>query len=274
VHPILIDLGTHDLPLFGPRHLFLPTYGVVFAIAVLVAWMWFMRRAAALGLDRDRAFNLTFYTLLAGLLGAKLTLVIVDWRYYVEDPAQLLGTLRSAGVLMGGVLAGALTFALHASRHGMPVLALGDAAAAPLALAQAVGRLGCFAAGCCYGVESHGPFAVTFTDPAANAQTGVELNVARVPTQIIQMTGDLILAAVLTWLWRRRAGRPDGDVFWIYVGLYSVSRGIIEFWRGDVQRGLYLGEHVSTSQIFAVAGLVLAVTMLAVARLRRREARA
>lgn len=274
MHPILIDFGSHDLPLLGHRHLFLPTYGVVYAAAVLVAWIWFMRRAATLDVDRERAFNLTFYTILAGLIGAKLTLVIVDWRYYLDDPAQLLGTLRSAGVLMGGVLAGSLTCALYASRHGMPVMALGDAAAAPLALAQSVGRLGCFAAGCCYGVESHGPFAVTFTDPAAQAQTGVELGVPRVPTQLVQMTSDLILAVVLTWLWRRRAGRPDGQVFWIYVGLYSVSRGIIELWRGDVQRGLYLGGHVSTSQLFAVAGLVLAVTMLAVGRLKRREARA
>jgi phosphatidylglycerol:prolipoprotein diacylglycerol transferase len=273
LHPILVDLGTFDLPMLGETHLFLPTYGLLFAGGVLVAWMWFMRRAARSDLDPDRVFNLTFYTLLAGLLGAKLSLVIVDWDYYVSNPANLLGIVRAAGVLMGGVLAGALTFALYAWRTGLPMRELGDAIAAPLALAQAIGRLGCFAAGCCYGVETGGWCAVTFTDPAAAAQTGVKLNVPLVPTQLIQMCNDLALAVLLTWLWRKRP-RPPGTVFWIYVLLYSVSRGIIEIWRGDAQRGLYFGDRVSTSQLLAIVGVVLAVTMLVVGWKRWRGVRA
>lgn len=279
--PVLIDLGTFDLPLLGETHLFLPSYGLLFALGVLAAWMWFMRRAVSIGLDRDRVFNLTFYALLAGLLGAKLTLILVDWRYYISDPVNMLGTIRSAGVLMGGVLAGSLTFGLYAARHRLPVRTLGDAAAAPLALAQGIGRLGCFAAGCCYGVRGQGWWTITFTDPAANAQTGVPLNVALVPTQVIQMLNDLTLAVLLTWLWRRRTHPADpkgfeGSVFWIYVVLYSASRGLIEFWRGDAQRGVYLDGQISTSQLFALAGIVLGTIMLFVGRMqmRRREARA
>jgi phosphatidylglycerol:prolipoprotein diacylglycerol transferase len=273
VHPILIDLGTFDLPLLGETHLFLPTYGLLFAGSVLVAWVWFMRRASGMEIDPDRVFNLTFYALLAGLIGAKLSLVVVDWRYYVSDPANLVGIIRAAGVLMGGVLAASLTFTIYALRTGLPLYDLGDAIAAPLALAQAIGRLGCLAAGCCYGVATDGWCAVTFTDPAAATQTGVPLNVALVPTQAIQMLHDLALAVLLAWLWRRRI-RPAGTVFWIYVLLYSIGRGVIETWRGDAQRGLYFSDAVSTSQILSAFGVALAVTMLILGWLRAREARA
>jgi phosphatidylglycerol:prolipoprotein diacylglycerol transferase len=273
VHPILIDLGTFDLPLLGETHLFLPTYGLLFACGVLIAWVWFMRRAVGMKVDPDQVFNLTFYSLLAGLIGAKVSLVVVDWEYYLSDLSNLLGIIRAAGVLMGGVLAASLVFALYAWRTGLPMRRLGDAIAAPLALAQAIGRLGCFAAGCCYGVATEGWCAITFTDPAAATQTGVPLNVALIPTQLIQMLNDLALAVLLTWLWRRRI-RPAGTVFWIYVLLYSVTRGVIEIWRGDAQRGLYFGGTVSTSQLLAILGVVLAVTMMVVGWMREREARA
>ena len=104
-------------------------------------------------------------------------------------------------------------------------------------------------------------FTVTFTDPVAAAQTGVPLNVPVVPTQLIQMASDLGLALVLTWLWRRRP-EPPGTVFWWYVLLYGITRGIIEHWRGDTVRGLYFDGIASTSQILAAAGVVLAVVML------------
>ena len=152
MYPILIDFGTYRLPFLGETHLFVPSYGLLFAVGTLLAWVWFMRRGRALGVPEEPLFNLTFYTLLGGILGAKLTLVLVDLRSYLEHPADLWGTLRSAGVLIGGVIAGAAVFVLYARRQGLPLFRLGDAIAAPLAMAQGVGRLGCFAAGCCWGV--------------------------------------------------------------------------------------------------------------------------
>ena len=139
-----------------------------------------------------------------------------------------------------------------------------------MALAQGIGRLGCHAAGCCWGVPARpgSSFAVTFTDPQSALQTGVPLNVALVPTQLMQMTNDILLALVLTWLWRRRP-EPPGTVFWIYVLLYSLGRGVIEFWRGDIQRGLYFEGMLSTSQIISIVGIVVSGAIL-LRRLRRR----
>jgi len=260
MHPILVDFGWFDLPLLGRTHLFLPTYGVLFAAGALTAWWWFLRRARTLPVHEEKVFNLGFYALLAGIVGAKATLIAVEWRYYLDHPREILDSIRSAGVLMGGVLAGSLAFALYARRNRLPLYPLADAVAAPLALAQAVGRLGCFAAGCCYGVP--GRFcAVTFTDPVAAAQTGVPLNIPLVPTQLIQMGSDLVLAAILSVLWRRKL-EPAGAVFWWYVLLYSLTRGVIEFWRGDSVRGVFFHGHASTSQLIAAAAGILAAAML------------
>jgi phosphatidylglycerol:prolipoprotein diacylglycerol transferase len=269
MHPILVDFGTHDLPLLGPRHLFLPTYGALFALGAVVALFWFVRRARSLGYPHDRVFNAAFYALVGGLVGAKLTLIVVDWRYYLDNPADLLWTFRSAGVLMGGVLAGAAAFVLYARAQGLPVLALGDAVVAPLALAQALGRLGCFAAGCCYGVPSDSGFcAVTFTSPEAMVPPTL-LGVPLVATQLLQMANDLLLTVLLTWLWRRRT-KPEGTVLALYVLLYSLTRGILEFWRGDAERGVWLGGRVSTSQIFCILGIAVGSFLLV--RLRTQAA--
>jgi len=267
MHPILIDFGTHDLPGLGMTHLFLPTYGVLFAAGALVAWWWFVRRARSLGLPPEPVFNLAFYGLLGGLLGAKLTLIVVDLPYYMDNPWQILGTIRSAGVLMGGVAVGALAFVVYAARAKLPILTLGDAIAAPLALAQGVGRLGCFAAGCCWGVESDAWCAVRFTSAVAHEQTGVPRGVPLLPVQLIEFGFDAALAVLLTWLWRRRL-QPAGSVFWIYLVLYGAGRAVLEHFRGDAVRGLWLGGAVSTSQLFSLAAVLIGAGLLVRGRLR------
>ena len=265
--PRLIDFDVE----FRGVELFLPSYGILFAGGALIAWWWFVRRGRSLDVPEEQLFNLSFYTLLAGIVGAKLTLVIVDWEDYLHHPELLLGTIRSAGVVIGGIVAGSLAFTFYALRNKMPLHRLGDAIAAPLVLAQALGRLGCFCAGCCWGKEATlgSRLAVVFTDPKAAAQTGVPLGVPLVPTQLLHLVSNLFLALLLTWLWRRRI-KPAGTVFWIYVVLYSVSRGIIEFWRGDAQRGLYFDGAISTSQILSLAGVLFGTAMLLLGR-RREE---
>ena len=274
MHPILKDFGFVDLPFWGPTHLFVPTYGVLFAGAVVLAWAWFLRRARRLGIAEERLFNLTFFSLLTGIFGAKLLLIAVDWEQYLAHPAEILGTIRSAGVLLGGVAAGALTFAIYARRHGLPLWPLADAIAAPLALAQAVGRFGCFSGGCCWGipVDPGHWLAVVFESEEARELTGVPLHDPRLAIQLVEAGFDLALAAALTLLGRRRV-QPAGTVFWIYALVYGIGRAFLEQGRGDPQRGLYFGGAVSTSQLLSLVVAILAVAMLVRGLVLRRNAR-
>lgn len=96
---------------------------------------------------------------------------------------------------------------------------------------------------------------------AAHDQTGVDLHVPLIPVQLYQMTADLLLAGLLTWLWRRKL-LPDGTVAWLFMLLYSVSRGLIEFWRGDSQRGMWFQDRISTSQMIAIFTGLFAIAML------------
>lgn len=271
MHPILIDFGFHKLPLLGLTHLFLPTYGVLFASGALAAWWWFVKRAAALSLPAEPVFNLAFYSLLGGLVGAKLTLILIDLPYYLAHPVEILETIRSAGVLMGGVLLGAAVFIAYARHAKLPLLALGDALVAPLLLAQAIGRLGCFSAGCCWGVRSNAWWAVTFTSPAATEQTGVPLNLPLVPVQLIESSLDLVLVVVLSWAWRKRLD-PPGTVIALYLILYGIVRGLLEFWRGDAVRGLWFHGAISTSQIFSIVAIAVGLAFLLRSRRRRHGA--
>lgn len=274
--PDLIDLGVRDLPWLGETHVVLPTYGVVFAAAVVAAWLWFTRRARAVGVPEQTVFDLMFFTLLAGILGAKLLLVLVELPLYLREPGQLVGVLRSGGVLLGGVVAGALTFVAVCRRRKLPTLRLLDAMAAPLVLAQGIGRLACFGAGCCWGAAAPAdhPLAVEYTSAVATSRTGVPLHTPVWPVQLFELTIDLGLAAFLTWLWRRRP-EPGGQVWWTYLLAYGVARFGLEALRGDVHRGVWLGGALSTSQALSLAAVALAAAMLVRgARARRRAAAA
>lgn len=271
MHPILIDLGTRSFPFLGETRLFLPTYGLLLAAAVGLAWLWFHARAVSLGVHREDAFNLAFYSLIGGLVGAKAALVVVDWRWYLEEPVRIFSTIRSAGVLMGGIAVGIVAFLAYARRKDLPILRLGDAIAAPLALGQAVGRLGCFSAGCCYGVPAPGAWwGVTFRSAEAAARTGVPLGIPLAPTQLFQAGADLAVAAILTWLWRRSI-RP-GLVFAWYLVLYGAARFTIEFWRGDEARGLWFDGTLSTSQVLSLASIACGVVWVVVVGRRRTGA--
>jgi phosphatidylglycerol:prolipoprotein diacylglycerol transferase len=133
-----------------------------------------------------------------------------------------------------------------------------------IALGHVIGRLGCLMAGCCYGLPTNVPWAVTFTDPFAAANVGTPLNQPLHPTQLYEAGAELLILVFL--LATERKGRTfPGRTFWSYMFLYAVSRFIIEFYRGD-ERGLVMG--LSTSQFISLILAPLSLVMLAVLRKR------
>jgi phosphatidylglycerol:prolipoprotein diacylglycerol transferase len=252
-----------ELPIFG-MHFALPTYGLTLAVAFLLALWFAQRQSRREGLPPDPVLDLWIAALVSGIVGAKVLLYALDFRYYVENPRAILSGLQSAGVFYGGFIAAVLTCLYMIRRRGLPGWKIADIAAPAVALGQAIGRIGCFAAGCCYGRETSLPWAVTFTDEEAHRLTGVPLGVPLHPSQLYESGLDFILFLTLLALSRRK--RPDGQLFLWYLLLYALLRGAVEFTRGD-PRGQILG--ASTSQVIA---LVVATAAALGLWMRRRPA--
>jgi phosphatidylglycerol:prolipoprotein diacylglycerol transferase len=255
VHPVLFDLDLGRLGTFT-----IGTYGLFYALGFLLALRLGVTYARREGIETTRIVDLGIVALLAGFVGAKATLYLIDARYYLAHPMEMVRSLRSAGVFYGGFILAAVAAILYIRRHRLPLGRVADLSAAPLALGQAIGRLGCFFAGCCYGRACDRPWAVTFGDPRAYELTGVPLGVALHPTQIYHAVADLAVLGICVLAMRRR--RFSGQVFWIYVLAYAVLRFVVEMFRGDTARGLFLDGRLSTSQIIAIPAALAAAAML------------
>src|SRR5436190_1521559 len=143
-----------------------PSYGFLVAIAFLAALWLASKYAKERGLNSEKIVNLGVYCALTGMLGAKVLMIAMDPEFR-NHPSEIftLATLQSAGIFFGGFI-GALIFAYFYMRaQGLPVLATCDIFAPGLALGHGIGRLGCLAAGCCWGKPTNLPWAITFTDP-------------------------------------------------------------------------------------------------------------
>jgi phosphatidylglycerol:prolipoprotein diacylglycerol transferase len=217
--------------LFSLDGFFLPTYGLLMAVAFLVGLWMASRLARQAGISSERTTNLGVYVALAGLLGAKLLMLVVHSGYYLRQPGEIfsLATLQAGGVYYGGLAAALLIGYLYMRARGLAVRETLDAFAPAIALGYVFGRLGCFAAGCCWGLECHRPWAVTFTDPEANRLVGVPLNVPLHPTQLYLAAASLVIFAILY----RQFQRPHraGAVMGLYLVLYAIARFLIDFFR-------------------------------------------
>jgi len=247
--------------LFTIGDFFLPTYGVLVALGFVAGLAVSVRHARRAGLNPETIGNLAVYCALAGLLGAKLFMFALDWEYYSRNPGRLLSveTLLSAGVYYGGFLAALLFAWFFVRRHRMPWLKVADVLSPGVALGHAIGRLGCFAAGCCWGQECHLPWAVRFMNPDAHAITGVPLGVWLHPAQLYESA----LTFLVFWAVQRRALKPhaDGAVLGLYLTLYSIARFGVEFVRAHDQ-AFPFGGPFSTTQWVALGLLAAGLWMV------------
>lgn len=252
MHPVLVEWNG----------LTIHTYGVLVALGVLLGLWLARRRAEVAGLDPDRVWNLGIYLVLAALVGAKLWLLATAWDDYRANPRAIfsLQTLQAAGVFYGGFLAALAVGILYSRRYRLGFFALADVYAAPLALGHAIGRLGCFAAGCCWGRETDAAWAVTFTDPQALRLVGTPLGIPLHPTQLYEAAANFLIFGILLWL--GRTPRPAGYVFGAWALLYGAARGVIEFFRGDPDRTMLFGSDVSLMQVVSIGLLALGVWLL------------
>ncbi|MBV8731313.1 MAG: prolipoprotein diacylglyceryl transferase [Acidobacteriia bacterium] len=246
---------------------FLHTYGVLVALAFLAGLWVATRLARQANLPAETIFNLGFYSALSAMLGAKVMMILVDLPYYTQHPGEIfsLSTLQAGGVFYGGLIAALLVAAWYLHKTKLPGLLTADIFAPGIALGHAIGRLGCFSAGCCWGLPTHLPWAVRFTDP--NSQVPPELlNVPLHPTQLYESFSEFVIFGILYW--RIRKPHPAGAIISLYLMLYSTARFIVEFFRYHEQGNLW-GGPLDTSQWLSILLFVIGASYFVVAARRR-----
>jgi len=241
------------------------TYGVLLSLAFLTALLVAARLAGRDGLPRERIYDLGLWMLLAALVGSKLLLLWAEPEYRA-NPWHLLSLdfLRSGGVFYGGFIGAVVTGFFLVRRYGLPWWKTADAFAPGIALGQAIGRQGCFAAGCCWGKPTNLPWGVRFTE-LGHEITGVPIDARLHPTQLYESAAAFIIFLFLLWLHRRKIF--NGQVILFYAVLYAVTRFTIEFVRDDPRgdiAGLTTLTGLSTSQLISLIVGVGALILLVV----------
>jgi len=234
---------------------------LVFSLAGLAVVFGSCRRELS-GNPHRRRYLLVFLAgLPLGLAGARSIPILQD---AVLAGRLTFGIIASGGlVFYGGALAGLLAMGLGCRVLGLSPWPLLDAVCRVAPLGHAFGRLGCFFGGCCFGAPTDTPLGVRFPagSPAFLQQRAHGLlppeAVASLPvhpSQLYEAVGNVALFAVLAAVSRRRGGLPPGRLTTLYLLGYAILRFSLEFWRGDLIRGVYFGLSASQYVALAVAG--------------------
>jgi phosphatidylglycerol:prolipoprotein diacylglycerol transferase len=222
-----------------------------------------LKEARRVGEDPNKVLDLAFYMLIASILGSRILYVLVNWSMFRDNLLDIFRIWHGGLIFYGGFIGAVVTALWYVRRKELHPWKTADILAPSIAFGQFVGRIGCFFAGCCYGKVCDLPWALTFTHPDSLAPKGVPLH----PTQIYSALNALLIFFVLVAF--KRIKRFEGELFWIYVLLYGVARFIIEHFRGD-ERGMFIEDLLSTSQLIGLIMAAIAVVMLLI--LRRRHA--
>nr|HID58257.1 prolipoprotein diacylglyceryl transferase [Desulfobacterales bacterium] len=249
MYPILFQIGPFVIH----------TYGVFVAAGFLLGIDLAIRRARPAGMDTNRILDLSFYLLISTIAGARLLYILINPEIFRKDPMEMFRIWHGGLVFYGGFILTFFTFFFYVRKHRLDLWKTADVFAPSIAIGQAVGRIGCFFAGCCYGKECSLPWAVTFTRFESLAPKGIPLH----PTQLYSSLNAFGIFLILVGL--HRIQRFPGQIFWTYVLLYTITRFGIEFFRGDF-RGIFVFGIFSISQVISILGFVLSIVMLMILR--------
>lgn len=253
MHPIAFKLGP----------LTVHSYGVMVALAFLIGLWTATRRARKEGISSDFMIDLVTFLLIGSIIGARVVYVTTYWREeFAGRPFfDVFAVWQGGLVYYGGLIGGIIASALYIWWKRMPLWKTADVLAPSIALGSFFGRMGCLLNGCCYGRPTNLPWAITFTNPQAQDFSNTPLNVPLHPTQIYDGLLNLILYAFLAWLFRRK--KFDGEVFATYLICYSITRSIVEHYRGDYST-LHYHLGLSPAQWISVPMFIIGLALAAV----------
>ncbi len=245
MHPVLFHIGSFNLY----------TYGLFVALGFMTAVWVSQKNAGPHGFLPDTITDIFFIILISAILGARFLYVWINFDDYRNNWLDIFKIWNGGLVFFGGFLGAVAASVLYLKIKKLDIWKTADLIAPGIALGHAVGRLGCFSAGCCYGKTCDLPFAVKFTNPESLAPLNVYLH----PTQIYSVFSNLLLFFILIIFQKKK--KFNGMVFLIYIMLYSLFRFIIEFFRGDF-RGNFIFDFISMSQGIGLIVFLIALILL------------
>ncbi|MBX2810851.1 MAG: prolipoprotein diacylglyceryl transferase [Myxococcales bacterium] len=291
MHPVLIDFGwLWSLAGFDPAGAWrIHTYGMMIAIGFIVGMQLAAREARRIDVSDKGGFDdfiadLTFWLVISGIAGARILFIMVEWdAVYARDPLKIFRIWEGGFVFYGGFI-GALLFSIaYCRHHSRSFFMVADTLIPYVALGHFFGRLGCLAAGCCWGIEAHPDNLLTIQFPAGALAHGSMVRSGIIapdaeftphvhPVQLYEAFGELSIYFALLFI--RSIKRFHGQVILAYFFMYPMLRTSLEFIRGDKERGEYaiLGlEKISTSQIISAGIALAAITMLVTLVIREKR---
>lgn len=236
-------------------------YGLMIGIGIIAAYLLAEYRAKKKEMNAEVLLGLTIWCVLGGFLGSKLLYALTKIQDIIKDPSAI-GDLASGWVVYGGIIGGVLVAIIFCKIKKLDFLKYFDLVIPSVALAQGFGRIGCIFAGCCYGRETDSHFGMVFHE-SAYAPNGIAL----VPTQAISSILNFLHFFLLLFLSRKF--KTPGRVGASYIILYSIGRFILEFYRGDLERGS-VGTF-STSQFISIFTVIAGILLFVFTGLMKKK---
>ncbi len=249
--------------LFESSPITIYSYGFCIALGAGLGFLYMYRQGnKQYGLSFDQSNNLFILLVLAGITGGKLFLIFEEPSLYLHNPKKLIS--GSGFVFYGSLLLTIPVMLWYFKKIKLPVLGMLDIMAIVTCIVHGFGRIGCFLAGCCYGLPTNRFWGVIFTNTRCQAEP---LNTSLHPTQLYEAT---LIFSIMVMLWLFKSSKKfDGQLFLLYLMTYAAGRGVLELFRGDIQRGFIIDNILSNSQLISL--LVIFVASFFYLRLRRKS---
>ena len=242
MHPELFHIDFDNF--LGLPTITIYTYAVCIVLGTIIAThyaKWSAKKDIGIKLSN----NLVYLIFIAGYVGGKLFFYLENPRYYFENPSVILDTFSSGFVFYGSFITIIPIMIWYLKKHQIAILPIFDIAAIATLIVHAIGRLGCFSAGCCYGAPTSSSFGLVF--PTSHAQIVH-------PTQLYE---SFVLFVIMIFLLLYKKHKQfQGQLFLLYIGLYASSRIILELFRGDI-RGYIINYVLSHSQGIAMCLILI-----------------
>ena len=217
MHPILIKLGP----------LTIYSYGFMAALGFLVGGLATIYFARKQGISVELILDLAIYVIIAAIFGARLFYVIGDWEQYKNNWLEIFMLQNGGLVFLGGLIFATLAVFIYAKTKGLPYLKILDVITPGVFLGQAIGRIGCFLNGCCFGLPTKMPWGLVFPKGSLASEFFPWQHIH--PTQLYSSLSVLIIFGLIIIVVRFK--KFDGQVFLSGLIFYSIYRFIVEFFR-------------------------------------------